>query len=131
VTFHQPPLTNCVRYGAFVRHGRLYFPTEGVGVVAQIIDAGAQTAEATAKAAAGTYLKAERAAKRDAQGRLLILESERAITGGALEAARIQAESLRAGGTAATAAAATRTKYIVAGAAGLGVLVLLGIVLLR
>lgn len=103
----------------------------GVGIVAQIVDAGAQAAEATAKAATGTYQKAERAAKRDAQGRLLILESERAITGGALEAARIQAESLRAGGAIATTAAATKTKYIVAGAAGLGVLALLALVVLR
>jgi hypothetical protein len=103
----------------------------GVGVYAQIVDAAAQAADATAKAAAGTYKKAERAAKRDAQGRLLTLEAERAMTGGALEVARIQAETLRAGGTAEARAAEARTKYIIVGAAGLGVLALLGIVLLR
>lgn len=111
----------------------MYFraPQQGVGVYAQIVDAAAQAADAAAKAGAGTYKKAERAAKRDAQGRLLTLEAERTMTGSALEVARIQAETLRAGGTAAVKAAETKTKYIIAGAAGLGVLALLGIVLLR
>lgn len=131
MSYSQPPLTNCVRQGVVRRGNALYFPVGGVGVYAQIVDAAAQAAEAAAKAAAGTYKKAERAAKRDAQGRLLLLESERAQTGGALEVARIQAEALRAGGAVQARAVDTRTKYIIAGAAGFGVLALLGIVLLR
>lgn len=119
-----------MRQGVVRRDGRLYFPA-GVGVYAQIVDAAAQATDAAAKAAAGTYKKAERAAKRDAQGRLLLLESERAQTGGALEVARIQAEALRAGGAVQAQAVDTRTKYIIAGAAGLGVLALLGIVIIR
>lgn len=128
---YSRPLTDCVRPGAYIRGNRLYFPAEGVGIYAQIIDAAAQTAGAAAAAASGQYKKEERSAANYARGKTLELGAERTMSAAALEVARIQTEALRAGGTAEAKAAAAKTKYIIAGAAGLGVLALLGIVLLR
>lgn len=131
MSFHQQPLTNCVRPGVYVRGNRLYFPIEGVGVWAQIIDAGAQVTGKTASVIAGEAQKAERAAKRSVQGKALELEAERLLTGAARTTSQAGGEAARLTAAAAVRATEMKTKYIIAGAAGLGVMALLALVVLR
>ena len=103
----------------------------GVGVWAQIIDAAAQTTGTAASIIAGSAQKSERAAKRTAQGKALELDTERAVTGAAISSSQIASDAARAAAETEAKSVDKKTKFVIAGAAGLGVLALLGLVVLR
>jgi hypothetical protein len=108
--------------------------TAGMGVAQLIawgVDAAAQAATTTASVAAGEAKKNERAAKRGEQAALLRLQAERQATSGAREVARTRATSAREAARIAIEAQERQNKLILAGAAGLGVVALAALVLLR
>lgn len=103
----------------------------GVGIWAQIIDAAAQTTGTTASIIAGSAQKSERNAKRAVQGKALELGAERSITGAAVTSAQITGDAARAAAEIAAKGVDKNTKTILAGAAAVGVLALVGLVVLR
>lgn len=107
----------------------------GMGDLVRVIAYGADTvmqaASATAAVASGAAKKQERAANRQAQAAQLTLQAERQATASAREAVRLRTAATRASAQAAIEAQEKQQRLILAGAAGLGVVALTALILLR
>lgn len=98
---------------------------------AYIVDAAAQTTGTSASIIAGSAQKAERNAKRGVQAKALELSAEQTVTGAAITSAQMTSESARAAAETAAKSIDKKTKILLTGAAGIGALALLGLVVLR